>query len=81
MAGKHTAVGSPSGFGSPSNVTNLPPVYPGSRTDRAYAEGRAAGFGGLGNGPHATGTPEYYAWENGCFYFNQAAEKVQTAVD
>ena len=81
MAGKHFNVGSPSGFGNPAALPTLPPVFPGSRLDRAYAEGRAGGFAALGNGPHPDGTPEFYAWQNGAFYFNQANAKIQTAVD
>jgi hypothetical protein len=80
MAGKHYNVGIASGYFNPA-LLNEPPVFPGSRTDRAYAEGRAAGLGGLGNGPHATDTPEYWAWENGCFFSTLANAKIQTGID
>ena len=81
MAGKHHAIDS-SGFLRPSNdQKNRPPVFPGSKTDRAYAEGRKAGVGNIADNPHTVGTPESNSWLNGAFFSGSASEKLQTAVE
>jgi len=81
MAGKHHAIDA-SGFPRPSvDQKSRPPVFPGSATDRAYAEGRKAGVANIADNPHTVGTPESHAWLNGAFYSGSASEKLQTAVD
>ena len=82
MAGKHMSVVNGS-LANPSSDAGKqqPPVFPGSIEDRAYAEGRAAGFGALQNSPHPAGSPANTAWDLGAFYSNNAAAKIQTAVD
>jgi len=81
MAGKHHAIDE-SIFTRPSTgQKNRPPVFPGSKTDRAYAEGRDAGLGNIGDNPHPAGTPEYNAWGCGAYFSGNASEKLQTAVD
>jgi len=57
MAGKHPGV-------TPTYGGTAPPTYPGSRDDKAYAEGMEASYTGATN-PHTAGTPEYIAFENG----------------
>ena len=79
MAGKHNGGMDTTGFFNPGLTTNLPPTFPGSRVDRAYAEGRAASPW-PGNNPHPAGTPENNAYSSGAFFGNQEDAKVQTGI-
>ncbi len=58
-----------------------PPVYPGTRPDRAYSEGRQAAFAGeeVTTDPHVPGTPESNSWLNGWGNSTIAAAQIQTA--
>ena len=89
MAGKHMGGISYSNAASPTGAgKSYPPVYPGTRRDRAYAEGRWAGttdpYPTAGN-PHTNGGPNtllYNAWESGSF--SEAfgnTDKIQTGID
>jgi len=84
MAGKHEGVIfdiAP----AVADKTAYPPVFPGSRVDRAYAEGRAHGQAGglITDNPHETGgqpnTPEEDCWDHGFAGQAFAAAKIQTA--
>lgn len=70
MAGKHINITDNNAVGQfRANSLSRPPVYPGLRTDRAYAEGRTAATSGgsVGDNPFAPnfGWPEFQAWSNG----------------
>jgi len=72
MAGKHAHPGITLGL----KPATLPPIYPGTREDRAYAEGRAQALlkATGGENPHLWATPEYIAWANG----NEVDDSEQT---
>lgn len=72
MAGKHAGIGA-AGY-APSTGTE-PPVYPGSKLDRAYSEGRGDD---PASNPHPAGTPENAAYAAGAAFRTQASEQVQT---
>ena len=74
MAGKHYGVGT--NTYAPITGT-LPPEYPGSKTDKAYAEGRAAP---VNVNPHPSGTPEFLAYLNGFGRQAQVAAEIQTGI-
>ena len=83
MAGKHTTYGTGL-YNNPSVAVTLrqPPVFPGSKADKAYEEGRRTGTGfPTSNNPHESGSDAFIAFENGAFYNGNAACKIQTAVD
>ena len=72
MAGKHDAI---------DLLATSRPVYPGTRDDRAYSEGRQNAFAGgvaLDN-PHVIGTPEFLAYASGFNEADVAAAQIQTA--
>ena len=82
MAGKHAGV--TSGNTLAEFMAN-PPVYPGTRRDRAYAEGRRANEAGaaVGTNPAVFGSPEFTSWANGWAHKNVSAVgyQLQTATD
>ena len=58
---------------------DLVPVYPGTRNDRAYSEGRQHAFqGGSFVNPHPAGTPEANSWATGFLEADQATAQIQT---
>ena len=74
MAGKHTNVCWPKNFQAPGVDTKGRPQYPGTRPDRAYAEGRQANKdGGPNVNPYVPTTDEGYAWVSG--YSHGAGEE------
>ena len=67
MAGKHVNYDSGTGTAGIAAALLEPPLYPGTRQDRAYAEGRRAGELGLlaNTNPHTFASPEYASWSRG----------------
>jgi hypothetical protein len=71
MAGKHTGGVINRTFATAGGTTGLlrRPIFPGTRPDRAYADGRrvAIAGGSVGSNPFSSAnTPdEYYGWVNG----------------
>ena len=58
---------------------DIPPVYPGTRLDRAYTEGRQHAFqGGSFSNPHPGGSPEGNAWSAGFLDADSAFAQIQT---
>ena len=82
MAGKHNSTYA-TDFNPPGSgiARTFRPVFPGSRLDRAYAEGRTSGKTGIGTNPHVTGTAEYLCWGVGTGNAANTTEaaKIQTA--
>ena len=82
MAGKHEFVDN--GFSREDSLL-VPPVYPGTRPDRAFAEGRKAQVDGLtaGDNPHPFATPEGNNWGAGFISMNTPTlgMQMQTAVE
>ena len=76
MAGKHDGFD----LGTTSIGGSNTPVYPGTRDDRAYSEGRqvATQGGSAIDNPHPNGTPENGAWTLGFFQLATAGAQVQT---
>lgn len=66
MAGKHWTVRDDANSGNLATLS-FPPVFPGSRVDRAFHEGYAneVAGGAIGDNPHSSGEPEYNAYRNG----------------
>ena len=72
MAGKTCSTMSQTGQGSSAYMNTalqLPPIYPGTRLHRAFAEGRLAAKNGdsVASGPHGFGTLEATAWVGGWY--------------
>lgn len=74
MAGKHAGI---AGAAYRPSVGTEPPVYPGSRLDKAYHEGRADDPAA---NPHTVGTPEAAAYDAGEAFRANGNDQVQTAV-
>lgn len=68
-----------------ADAFKVPPLYPGSRLDRAYAEGRLAAKNGAAaiTNPFAFGVPEFNAWSQGWSRNQPASEagwEIQTGI-
>lgn len=96
MAGKHVTVRDDFRGGNPGNAGQLllmPPVFPGSKIDKAYAEGRMAHKNGLvsGDNPYTQNDPVYgdlhNAWHNGIVNgavndgLNDESSRIQTGLN
>ena len=84
MAGKHPNLGTAAGADAASQAATagtLPPLFPGSKRDKAYARGRKEhvldGANPFTGNPHPNGTPEKTQWETGALVgFNSATTHV-----
>lgn len=88
MAGKHvgsienTNITPP---GQPTQTRNFRCIYPGTRVDRAYAAGRAAGIAQATfapANPFVSGSPAFNAFQLGgqCYNTDLAVNVVQTGI-